>query len=201
MTVTRHFLYVCAALLAGSSSLFAIDGKAPSSAEQAKAVEGAKQQMLQQFDTNRDGVLSEQEKARAEEALRQQGFPLMPNGAVGNDPFLKQFDRDRDGKLSPIEQRAAREAWEKMRRNNGGPQRGFTPGGGPSGTPAPATPAADAKPEKVSPLVKRFDKDGDGKLNEEEKAAAQADLKGKKKEKGEKAKDKDDKKPADKAGK
>jgi len=195
--VTRYILVGLSALLTSLAILATADDKSPSPAEQAKAIEAAKQRMLKQFDLNGDGVLNDQEKARAEEAMRQQGFPMMPGGAVGNDPFLRQFDRDGDGRLNPAEQRAARDAWERMRRSSGGPQRGFTPGGG-GGTPAPAPGAAkaEAKPEKVSPLVKRFDKDGDGKLNEEEKAAAQAELKGKKKDK-----DKDDKKPAEKAGK
>jgi hypothetical protein len=198
--VRRYILVGLSALLSSLTILAIADDKSPSPAEQAKAIEAAKQRMLKQFDLNGDGVLNDQEKARAEEAMRAQGFPMMAGGAVGNDPFLRQFDRDGDGKLNPAEQRAARDAWERMRRNNGGPQRGFTPGGG---TPAPAGAAskAEAKPEKVSPLVKRFDKDGDGKLNEEEKAAAQAELKGKKQDKAEKPKDKDDKKPAEKAGK
>lgn len=200
--MTRYILFGLAALLTSSTILVAADNKSPSPAEQAKAVEAEKQRMLKQFDLNGDGVLNEQEKARAEEAMRAQGFPMMAGGAVGNNPFLRQFDRDGDGKLNPAEQRAARDAWDRMRRNSSGPQRGFTPGGGnPAPAPAPAASKAEAKPEKVSPLVKRFDKDGDGKLNEEEKAAAQAELKGNKKDKAEKAKDKDDKKPAEKAGK
>jgi hypothetical protein len=72
----------------------------------------------------------------------------------------------------------------------GGVNRG---GGGGSGSlpqPQPFAPpaAGDGKASKVSPLVKRFDKDGDGKLNAEEKAAAQAELK-KDKSKDEKPKD------------
>ena len=50
----------------------------------------------------------------------------------------------------------------------------------------------EAPAPKVSALVKRFDKDGDGKLNDEEKAAAQAELK-KKDKKEPKAKAEKDK--------
>ena len=60
----------------------------------------------------------------------------------------------------------------------------FPAGGAPNGA------EPKAKPEKVNALVKRFDKDGDGKLNAEEKAAAQAELK------KAKTKTKKDKEPA-----
>jgi Ca2+-binding EF-hand superfamily protein len=187
----RHFIVfaVAAAFLAGGAvSSWAIEPKAPSQAELAKAA-----------------------KAQAEQAALQAAMQggITPGMPVGNNPALRQFDRDGDGKLSAQEIGFAREMARRMRggggagSGGGGPQRGFTPGGG---APAPAAPAKETKPEKVSPLVKRFDKDGDGKLNEEEKVAAQADLKGKKKDrsekpKNEKDKDKNGEKPADKAGK
>ena len=81
---------------------------------------------------------------------------------------------------------AARPA--KSARSNGG--------GVNSGGPLPPQPAIDPgavpdqKTGKVPPLIKRFDKDGDGKLNAQEKAAAQAELK---KSKSKPGKDKDGK--------
>jgi Ca2+-binding EF-hand superfamily protein len=213
--VNRH-LSIAIVIACCCLNSFAADNQFPGSADQAKAAEAAKQQVLRQFDLNRDGVLSPQEQLRAQEALRKSGFPIMPGGSIAAAPELKQFDRDGDGKLNPQEQRAAQEAWNRSRGNGSGPARGGFPGGNGNagnGVPtAPASaPAAEPKPEKVSPLVKRYDKDGDGKLNDDEKAAAQADrTKGKKKEKPEKAKEpagKDDKakeqgdKPAEKADK
>jgi hypothetical protein len=134
--------------------------------------------------------------------MRQQGWKMgiAPGGFPGADQFNKQFDRDGDGKLSPMEAMMAQQAFQRMRGNVG---RGGIRGGGSigSGAPppvAPIAPANDAKSGKVPPLIKRFDKDGDGKLNAEEKAAAQAELK------KDKAKDKDAKPkdgPAKKAGK
>jgi hypothetical protein len=180
-------LLVMAAVYVASGAVptWAVEPKAPSQAELAKAA-----------------------KAQAEQAAMQAAMQgaLTPGMPVGNNPALRPFDRDGDGKLSGPEIGFAREMAKRMRGTGGGggggPQRGFTPGGG---APAPAVPAKEAKPEKLSPLVKRFDKDGDGKLNDEEKAAAQADLKGKKKDKSDKAKDEKDKdkddKPAEKAGK
>jgi Ca2+-binding EF-hand superfamily protein len=190
--VKCHLAFVAAAILLGPAVPWAAAQKAPSPGDQAKAMEAARQQMLRQFDRDGDGALNPQEQAAADQTMMQGAVGGVP---VGNNPFLKQFDRDGDGKLNAAELRQAREYWDRMRRKGGGPQRGFDPRGGGS-APQPAAPVADKKQEqdKVSPLVKRFDKDGDGKLNETEKAAAQAELKGKKKDKGDKEKDQGDEK-------
>jgi len=139
------------------------------------------QMFLQQFDVNKDGVLSDQEKMMAQEAMRRQGWNLgvAPGGFPGADQFAKRFDRDGDGKLSPLEAMAAQAAFNRMRGNgiNGGIRGGGAPARGVM--PQPLMPVAPASKGggKVSPLVKRFDKDGDGKLSKEEKADAQAELK------------------------
>jgi hypothetical protein len=116
----------------------------------------------------------------AQEAMRRQGLNMgiAPAGFPGAEQFARQFDRDGDGKLNPLEAAAAQRAFQQMRNSGVGP-RGAGGGGGSSvqQPTAPVAPPADGKPAKVSPLVKRFDKDGDGKLNAEEKAALQADAK------------------------
>lgn len=185
------FAVATAVLASGSVCSWAIEPKAPSPADVAKAA-----------------------KAQAEQAALQAAMQggITPGMPVGNNPALRQFDRDGDGKLNAQEIGFAREMARRMRGSSGGVGRGGGPGGGPQrgftpgGAPPPAVPATQAKPKKVSPLVERFDKDGDGKLDDEEKAAAQADLKGTKKDKSEKPKNakdkgKDGEKPADKAGK
>ena len=187
----KHLMPILAtAILLGPVSLASAQKKLPTPSDQAKAADAALQQMLRKFDRDGDGQLNPQEQAAADQALLQ-GFP-MAGAPVGNDPYLKQFDRDGDGRLSPAEMRLARDYFERMRRKGGGPQRGFNPAGNNNGQ-QPAPSAADQKAEKekekVSPLVKRYDKDGDGKLNASEKAAAQAELKKDKK------KDKEDAKP------
>jgi len=181
--------------------------KGPSDGKTAPAagLSALQQQLVQKFDLNKDGVLSDQEKLAAQEAMRPQGWPalpLAPGGFPGAEEFSKRFDRDGDGKLSPVEQAAAQKAYQKLRGKSAGsspPQIGQA--GGPPVPAAVALPEGGAPAEgksKVSPLVKRFDKDGDGKLNAEEKAAAQAEFKKSGKEKAaEKAKEKAAEKKAD----
>lgn len=157
-------------------------------------------QLVQQFDANKDGKLTGQEQILAQEYMRKQGINmgLAPGGLPGADQFNKQFDRNRDGKLDLAERAAAQAAYQRMRSGrSGGVQSGSLPGSGVAPPTVDPTAKADQKPAKVPPLIKRFDKDGDGKLNDAEKAAAQAELK------KTKFKDKDaaaDKVGADKVG-
>jgi hypothetical protein len=184
-----------AALIAISAAR--ADEKVPQAFDPAKAWAQMQQQMLRQFDANRDGKLSGQEQILAQEAMRRHGINLgiPPGGFPGADQFSKQFDRDGDGKLNPAESMAAQSAYQRMlggnrsgQRSGGGIATGGLPAPGAAVNPAAAAAAAAAKDDKVPPLVKRFDKDGDGKLNTAEKAAAQAELKKSKKDGKAKAK-------------
>jgi Ca2+-binding EF-hand superfamily protein len=157
----------------------------PDAAKQAEL----QKRLLEKFDANKDGVLSDSEKLAAAEAMKNSGM-LPGSGLVpGSEEFLKKFDRDGDGKLSAAEKLAAQSAWQKMRAGGGGgPATGALPGGGlggglPAGLNAPGD--TDKPTKKVNPLIKLYDKDGDGKLNDEEKAALQADRNKKKKAKKE----------------
>jgi hypothetical protein len=168
------------------------------------SIEQMQQQLLSRFDVDRNGVLSDQEKLMAQEAMRREGINLgiPPGGFPGADQFAKQFDRDGDGKLSPQEAFAAQAAYQRMMGGgaHGGMRGGLRSGGGGGGgggasaippQPLLAPNGADNNGAKSgNALVKRFDKNGDGKLNAEEKAAAQAELK-KEKGKGKDAKGKD----------
>jgi Ca2+-binding EF-hand superfamily protein len=181
---------LCGAIFAGSVT--AADAPKPT-LDPAKALAQAQQKLLEKFDANKDGVLSDAEKLQAQEALKQQGAfvgsGLVPSGFPGAEEFLKKFDKDRDGKLSAEEKLAAQAAMQKMRRG-GGPVAGPVFGGGqPAAGANSLAPAGDEKPtRKPNALIKLYDLDGDGKLNDSEKAALQAD-RGKKK-----AKDKTEKK-------
>jgi Ca2+-binding EF-hand superfamily protein len=170
----------CLLVVVGSSWLAAAADKP--SAEAVRAAE-AQKQVLEKFDTNKDGVLSDAEKVAAADELKRSGLVPVP----GSDEFLKRFDTNRDGKLSASEQLAAQSAWQKMRRRGGGPVTGIGGGAGPlmpaasGGLNGAGDTDGEADKKKVKPLIKLYDKDGDGKLNDEEKAALQADRKKKSK--------------------
>jgi Ca2+-binding EF-hand superfamily protein len=181
-----------AKLPADAQSKMPADAKAKLSAEgqaklpadpQAKMFADWQQQFLTKFDANNDGKLSDQEQLAAQQAMAAQGWNLgiPPGGFPGADQFAKQFDLDKDGVLSDREKIMASAAFQRMRGGNH-MHGGFRGGGGGSGMlPQPAMPIAnggnDTSNAKVNPIVKRFDKDGDGKLNAEEKAAVQAERK------------------------
>lgn len=103
------------------------------------------------------------------------------NQAAVREAMMKRFDRDGDGKLSPQEQLAATKALQEHGvRTPGAPNligpgksNGVQAGPGIGQVPAPPAPKLGRREEL---LLKRFDKDGDGKLNDEEKAAARAEL-------------------------
>jgi hypothetical protein len=187
--------FVMAALALTFASVATGEDKAGPAKGKAADQAALQQKLLQQFDANKDGVLSEQEKFMAAEMMRRTGMPALgiePGGFPGAEQFNKQFDKDGDGKLNDAEKLAAQAAYQRLRgRSRGtqyGPGFGFAQGIANAGGAVAANPAGpgaaggEAK-SKVPALVKRFDKDGDGKLNDEEKATAQAELKKSKKDK------------------
>lgn len=149
--------------------------------------EQLKKQLLEKFDADGDGNLTGEELQNAREAaLKQFGAGA---GAVGInfDEIKKRFDRDGDGKLNPQEQAAALSAFQKARAGGGGggPATGGLPGAGGipagGGFGAPASGAGEGKkPRSRDLMIKRFDKNGDGKLSADEKEQAQKELKLKK---------------------
>jgi len=157
----------------------AMDGQAQGFAQWQQQMQ---QQMMKRFDADGDGKLSDSEKLAMQQAMAQNGwnFGMAPGGFPNADQFAKQFDRNGDGKLDQMESMMAQQAFQKMM-GHGGMRGGVRGGGGGSGfLPQPAMPVApqgNDKTSKLNPLAKRFDKDGDGKLNDEEKAALQAEAK------------------------
>jgi hypothetical protein len=98
-------------------------------------------------------------------ATAQDKAPAPRPDEARRESILKQFDRDGDGKLSPEERAAARQAMQKLHQ---GPRPGG-PGFGPMRKGGPRDPAFGR-----GYIVGKFDADGDGKLNETERAAAKA---------------------------
>lgn len=129
------------------------------------------QEMAKRFDKDGDGKLSEEERAAVRAEMTKGG---RPGGAPpSKEEIVKRFDKDGDGKLNSEEQAAARAAFEKRQNAIGG---GLLPGQGEGN---------EAKVEQAE-LLKQFDKDGDGKLSEEEKAAARQAFQERAKASGEK---------------
>lgn len=170
--MNRHLAWVVMMVLAASPALGeegkakAPNGKgAPDGARGPLGNPELMKRLLEKFDTNKDGQLSPEERAKAqEEMLKMSGQAGGPNF----QEFLKKFDKDGDGKLNDRERAAAMEAAQKIRAQGGGngPQVG-----------APSFPAEGGIPADI---LQKFDKDGDGKLNDAEQAAAKKALAGKK---------------------
>jgi Ca2+-binding EF-hand superfamily protein len=154
----RHLAWVVMMALAASPSLAEdVKAKVPGKRGAADGQRGPltpemMKQLLEKFDTNKDGRLSAEEKANAQAEMMKKAGP-------GLEEFLKRFDRDGNGRLDEREQAAARQAAQKIRaQGGGGPQVG-----------PPITFAGNEIPTAV---LEKFDKDGDGKLNDKEMAAA-----------------------------
>jgi hypothetical protein len=92
--------------------------------------------------------------------------PADQSRAQVREGILKQYDADGDGKLNPAERSAAREAMQKLRK---GPGPGERPGFRPQAKGGPRDPAFQR-----GYLMGKFDANGDGKLDETERAAAKA---------------------------
>lgn len=129
----------------------------------------AKKKIIAKFDKDGDGKLNDTERAVAEEAMKKRLGGDRPEG-VDKKALLKKFDKDGDGKLSDEEKRAAKKAMQS--------------GGGKPGKKTDEKEPADEGKGSAIPaeVLKKFDKDGDGKLNEEEKKAAYEALKKRKAE-------------------
>ncbi len=85
-------------------------------------------------------------------------------GGRKREKIIEIFDRDGDGKLSEEERATARKARERMQQEGGAPQQMGKAAG------------ARLTEEQRERVRERFDKDGDGTLNEEERAAAKRAL-------------------------
>lgn len=111
-----------------------------------------------------------------------QGSAAAKAYAAQQQAMLRQYDLNRDGQLSNTEMLYARKRFfgsggggnNGMMNGGQAPQPVLQPAGDPADMVEPAKkPAKVAKKRPASKsLVERFDKDGDGKLNAEEKAAA-----------------------------
>lgn len=131
-------------------------------------------EVLKRFDKDGDGKLNEEERQAAakarEEMMKRTGDTAgrPGQGMMSREELTKKFDKNGDGKLDETEQAAAREAVAKFRE-----QRGV------ASAPGNAEPRESRVDKKE--LLEKFDADGDGKLNDEERAKAVAEFKNRKK--------------------
>src|SRR5262245_61293910 len=120
----RCELILAVALCAGVALTAVAEDKPVRKAGEGKGDQAAVQQkLLQQFDLNKDGVVSDMEKQAASEFMRRTGAvaPVQPGGFPGAEQFAKQFDKDGDGKLNDQEKLMAQAAWQRMRSRSSGP--------------------------------------------------------------------------------
>lgn len=109
-------------------------------------------QMIEKFDKDGDGVLNDEEKASMRQTMKAK--------------MLKKFDKDGDGVLSDDEKATMR----KEMKNRRGPEARKCP-------PPPPPHFRDGKRPMPPQMIERFDKDGDGVLNNEEKTTMRKEMK------------------------
>jgi len=131
--------------------------------------------MLQRYDINKNGRLDAPELARMREAIPQLQRKMQDNnGNQTNKPsgepasnarresgaqVIQRFDKDGDGVLNDQERAAARQALQQLRQRSGSTRRLFS---------------LNVKRNRLdsSRLMRKYDFDGDGVLNADERRAA-----------------------------
>jgi len=151
--------------LALACSARAQDAMTPASAEKRPAAKaGASKgnraaEMLQRFDKNGDGRIDDDERIDAREAMRteQNDRPMAGGSPQMRARMLEEFDKNKDGRLDDDERAAAQKA---ARERGIGMKADQT-------RPMARTPDGRLQAE----ALKRFDANGDGQLDETERAA------------------------------
>lgn len=128
-----------------------------------------RQRLLELFDKNRDGRLDDEERAAARQYADERG--LGENGEV-REELLKRFDQNADGKLDDAE-RAALQRF--LQERSGGRGQSPTPSGGKNEV-AELEKFLRASMESSAAQMTRFDRNGDGKLDDAEWSAAREQL-------------------------
>ncbi len=153
---------------------------------QAKAPAKFPPDIIKRFDANGNGRLDPQERKAAVQYMELMakesekpaggqpgaGGPAGRPGASapggGMNPqmmqqLLQRFDKNGNGQLDPDEQQAARQYVQQMQ--GGGGQ-------GPGGRPGAGAPGGGMNPQMMQQLLQRFDKNGNGQLDPDERQAA-----------------------------
>ena len=124
--------------------------------------EEIRKKIMEKYDKDGDGKLSESEKKAMREAWSERRSEMHKN-------FMKKYDTNKDGKIGDADKKAMRETWAKRRRSDsarrGGAAHDRRPGahrgrhrrrGGPSGK------------SRFAHFMKKYDKNKDGALDKKE---------------------------------
>ena len=171
-------IMIAIALVVGSSCWTSMCSAQASNNRQNMTSEQRQQQyrlMLQRYDINKNGRLDAPELARMREAIPQLQRKMQDNnGKQTNKPsgepaanarrergsqVIQRFDKDGDGVLNDQERAAARQALQQLRQRSGSTRRIFS---------------LNVKRNRLdsSRLMQKYDFDGDGVLNADERRAA-----------------------------
>ena len=146
------------------------------------------ERFMEKFDTDGDGIISEEERESARAHMRERfgaDGPGRMGPGMGRDRMLEKFDADGDGTLSEAEKEEAHRFMQERREQFMADRlaRFDTDGDGEISDEERAAARDKFKKQgnrtdrfarRHQERIKRFDTDGDGILSEEEKAAAKA---------------------------
>ena len=138
----------------------------------------SRENIVKRFDKNGDGIIDDAERAAArEEILKQreanakarneggagESRPLGAPGGFDRESLIKEFDKNKDGQLDETERAAVMAALRE--------RRGMVRPEDPRREGAPARPLLDREE-----LIKRFDTNGDGQLDDAERTAMRVEV-------------------------
>ncbi|MBI3271006.1 MAG: EF-hand domain-containing protein [Planctomycetes bacterium] len=126
---------------------------------------GRKEELLKRFDKNGDGQLDDEERAEARKAQAGERGKKGGGGGAGGRGRGPEDGGDGGGAVGGAGAQGPDDG-------QGGKDAGAAAGGGGGGAGAGGSGDAGMDPGRRAEMVKKFDKDGDGKLNDEERAEA-----------------------------
>ena len=146
--------------------------------------------ILEAFDANHDGHLTGAEREAANRSLAAGKVPGLERrrdegggsgkGIADRREEIKKYDKDGDGKLSDTERRAMAEAYRIQREEELKAGKG---GAGPGGQGREGeNKGENARSGRGGEFIQKYDKDGDGKLNDDERRAMFEDIQKKRRE-------------------
>lgn len=132
--------------------------------------EQLRQRVLELFDADRDGRLDEAERATAEKAAAERAADPAAPVALLREELLKRFDANANGRLEPEERTAVRDFLASRREAAAEPAAPAVQPGAPTSAPVAAKAAgAEAPLLSRADLLKRFDRNADGRIDAAER--------------------------------